>query len=324
MNRQERLLMRSRISAIISVILGMSGLCLFLYPTAADWQSQILHAQELESEQHQSEGSKAYNEAMLNEARAYNEALNTNGGIISAGERLPQSETEKNQITAYEKLFNESNNSFARIKIPSIDVDLPVYKGVSEKVLERGVGHLPGTSLPVGGAGTHSVLSAHRGLASSTLFTNLDKVKLNERFTVETAGEVLSYRVVEIKVVKPEETEFIRPQEGRDLLTLVTCTPLGINSDRILVISERVYPTPTEDIESALQEPEIDFPWWMFILGAGIVASVYIIWTSGPKKKKDDPENAGTIAEETPVNDETTSVFIDQNNKIDKSSTDGG
>lgn len=297
-------MLRTKFQAVLSALLVMAGLCLFLYPTAADWQAQLIHYENLKDREQvysqQSEGAAIENAKMLEDARAYNDTLVQGSSVVGAGERIPSGEElAKKNAEAYNKTLGGKDAIIARLKIPSIGVDLPVYKGVTENVLERGVGHLPGTALPVGGKGTHSVLSAHRGLASSELFTNLDKVKVNERFTVEVAGEILSYQVVEIKVVKPEQTEFIKPQEGRDLLTLVTCTPLGINSDRILVISERVWPTPVEDVEAAKAGPTVDFPWWMIILGGGILASIWLVWSSGPKKKSNasDAADANTDLE---------------------------
>src|SRR5690606_28125561 len=159
----------------------------------------------------------------------------------------------------------------ARIKIPAIDADLPIFHGTSDSVLQQGIGHLEGSSLPVGGVGTHSVLTGHRGLATSTLFTHLDLMEGGDTFTIETLGEVLSYRVATIKVVQPDETESLYPQAGKDLVTLITCTPLGINSERILVTGERVLPTPHADAVSAAQPPAAPFPWWAVQLGGGVV-----------------------------------------------------
>lgn len=150
-----------------------------------------------------------------------------------------------------------------RVRIPSIDVDLPIYHGTSETVLSRGVGHLQGTSLPVGGVDTHTVLTAHRGLAQSRLFTDLDQLEKGHTFTVEIFGEVLTYRVYKKEVVQPEENQSLRAVAEKDIATLVTCTPLGINSHRILVTGERVTPTPVKDVEQSQDESQLPrFPWW--------------------------------------------------------------
>lgn len=169
----------------------------------------------------------------------------------------------------------------ARVKIPAIDVDLPIYHGTSDAVLLEGVGHLEGSSLPIGGPDTHAVLTAHRGLADAAMFTNLDRVKVGDTFTIEVFGEVLTYRVRETKVVAPEDADALRAVPGEDLVTLVTCTPLGINTHRILVTGERITPTPIEDIAAAGQAPDVPgFPWWAVgVLAAILVAEGYVWWS---------------------------------------------
>ena len=159
-----------------------------------------------------------------------------------------------------------------RIQIPSINVDLPIYHGAADKTLLEGIGHLEGTALPVGGAGTHAVLTGHRGLASATMFTNLNRVKVGDEFTVSSFGEVLTYRVFRTQVVDPDQTRSLAPVAGKDLVTLVTCTPLGINSQRIFVTGIRVTPTSEQAQRSATSKPDIPgFPWWAPVLLAVIV-----------------------------------------------------
>ncbi len=162
----------------------------------------------------------------------------------------------------------------------------------TDDVLERGTGHLEGTALPVGGASTHAVLTGHRGLATAELFTHLDRVAVGDTFTIEVFGEVLSYRVSVTRVVAPEDTETLYPQTGRDLVTLVTCTPLGINSHRILVTGERILPTPVDDVAAAGARPDIPgFPWWAVILGAVVLALAAYVWAAG-RQSADGPATA--------------------------------
>ena len=138
------------------------------------------------------------------------------------------------------------------------------------------------TSLPVGGESPHSVITAHRGLAEATMFTNLDKMHAGDTFTIEVMGEVLVYVVRQTQVVAPEEQEALYPQEGRDLVTLVTCTPLGINTHRILVTAERVIPTPQEEIDKALQDSGLPhFPWWAVSSGGAVVSVTLCLWRAG-------------------------------------------
>ena len=165
-----------------------------------------------------------------------------------------------------------------RIRIPSIDVDLPIYHGTSEETLLKGAGHLEGTSLPVGGDSTRTVITAHRGLPEATLFNNLDQVKEGDTFTLEVFGEVLTYRVFSTQVVEPQDSQAVLVEPGRDLATLITCTPLGVNSHRILVTGERIIPTPAADVDSAGQASELPrFPWWLPIsIAVLLLIAVYL------------------------------------------------
>ena len=163
----------------------------------------------------------------------------------------------------YNTLLVGASGVMARLRIPSIHVDLPIYHGTSDNTLLKGVDHLEGTSLPVGGSDTHAVLTGHRGLAFATMFTNLDKVKNGDTFTIEVMNQVLTYKIFDVRVVNPQDTDSLVAQAGKDLVTLVTCTPLGINSQRILVTGERISPTPQQDIASANKSSGLPgFPWW--------------------------------------------------------------
>src|SRR5699024_9760395 len=162
---------------------------------------------------------------------------------------------------------------------------LPIYHGTSDEVLAKGVGHLEGSSLPVGGTSQHSVLTAHRGLPSAELFNNLHKLTVGDTFTVEAFGEVLTYRATRTATILPDETQSLLPQQGEDLMTLVTCTPLGINSHRYLVTGERVSPTPIGDVQRAGSSPQIPgFPWWALALAAAIGGYAGVVIRSGKPK----------------------------------------
>lgn len=139
-----------------------------------------------------------------------------------------------------------STDAMGRLIIPSVKIDLPIYHGTQENTLQRGVGHLFGSDLPVGGEGTHSVLTGHTGLPNATLFDNLKDVKENDSFFIQVAGHKLKYQVDQIKVVLPDEVESLRSEPGKDLITLVTCTPYGINTHRLLVRGHQVAITEEE------------------------------------------------------------------------------
>lgn len=273
--------------ALLVAVVALAGVTIALYPTVASWSSQYNQSQLIET----------YTQAMREEtdppaaeeialAHRYNAALSS-GALLEAHERLPAGAgTFADSSLAYEQVLDfGADGLMARLKIPGIDVDMPVYHGTSDETLLRGVGHLEGTSMPVGGAGTHSVLTAHRGLAAATMFTNLNRVTIGDTFTIEVFGEVLTYQVFETKVVEPHQSESLRAQEGADLVTLVTCTPLGINSHRILVTAERVLPTPTRDLETAGEISQLPhFPWWTIVLALAFVTAVVYVWRMGYRR----------------------------------------
>ncbi|WP_433676524.1 class C sortase [Microbacterium gorillae] len=262
------------------LILGGSGL--FLYPSTAQWFTSYNQSQVIGNVAELVEDSNPSAAEQLRQAAAYNAAL-TAGVQVKANSNVPVGNgTLTDGSFDYPSILSmNAQGLMARVKIPAIDVDLPIYHGTSDAVLLEGVGHLEGSSLPIGGPDTHAVLTAHRGLADAAMFTNLDRVKVGDTFTIEVFGEVLTYRVRETKVVAPEDTDALRAVPGEDLVTLVTCTPLGINTHRILVTGERITPTPIEDIAAAGQAPDIPgFPWWAVgVLAAILVAAGYVWWS---------------------------------------------
>jgi len=279
--------------AIIAACLAWLGMLLFLYPTVAGWVSQYNQSLLIEGYSVAvADGLDPTASEQLALARRYNEAL-TSGALLQAGERLPTGAgSSSDDSFDYRAILRGGRTDvMARLRIAAIGVDLPVYHGTSDDTLERGAGHLEGTSLPVGGAGTHAVLTAHRGLANATMFTHLDRVRVGDEFVVEVLGEALTYRVREVVVVDPDETEALRHVPGEDLVTLVTCTPLGINTQRILVTGERILPTPVRDLEAAGEVPDIPgFPWWAVFLAAGTAAAGVYIWRSGYPIRGRSPE----------------------------------
>ena len=268
---------------LLLALVGLVGAALLIYPSAAAWFSQVEQSSRIDdlTEEITDLGAQTLHER-LQAARAYNDHL-TGGAAVAANERLPLAvDPDPDAGLDYDAMLPGVEGLMARMKIPAIDVDLPIYHGTDESVLEVGVGHLKGTALPVGGESTHSVLTGHRGLATAELFTHLDRVEIDDTFTIEVFDEVLTYRVVDTRVVEPDETESLIPQVDRDLVTLVTCTPLGINSHRILVTGERIVPTPREDVENAGKHPEVPrFPWWIAISGGVVVVLTAYVWYSG-------------------------------------------
>jgi sortase A len=265
-------------------VVGLLGVLVLLYPATADWFNDINHARQIRNYATDvSVMGDADRAQTLARAHQYNAALGGRASVearqripVADGARLPSGYDYPAILRA------DAYGLMGRIVIPTIAVDLPIYHGTSDEVLARGVGHLEGSSLPVGGAGTHAVLAGHRGLATSTLFSNLDKVKLDDTFTMFVFGEVLTYRVSDIKVVDPDQAKSLNPVPGADLVTLVTCTPIGINSQRILVTGERVTPTPAKDVAAATAVPAgPGFPWWAAGTGGAVVGLALYVWASG-------------------------------------------
>ncbi len=281
----------------------MIGAVVTMLPTIANWYSEIGQAKELNilNSEVRDLGAETLKKQIA-DAQLYNTTL-TGGALLAAGERIPLSEAtiDRAQHLQYDDLLRaDSRGLMGRIKIPSINVDLPIFHGTSDEVLKQGAGHLEGTALPVGGAGTRSVISADRGLASAVLFTHLDQVKVGDTFTIEVFGEVLTYKVISTEVVEPNDSKALYPVPDEDLVTLVTCTPLGINSHRILVTGTRVEPTPKQDLANAGKPPTIPgFPWWMLILGGLVVLLGIYIWISGRRPQ------AAYLKEEKAVGHET-------------------
>ena len=218
---------------LILVLILLVGLSLLLYPTVSDYWNSFHQTRAIASyaEDVSLLDSDAYDK-LWEDARRYNESLRSRSNSYLLSEE---------QQAEYESLLNVSGlGVMGYIEIPSIDCSLPIYHGTNESVLQIAVGHLEWSSLPVGGESTHCVLSGHRGLPSAKLFTNLDKLVVGDLFMLRILDEVLTYEVDQILIVEPQETAPLLIEEGKDYCTLVTCTPYGINTHRLLVRGHRV------------------------------------------------------------------------------------
>lgn len=264
-------------------VIVLAGVGAALFPSTAQWltsynQSKITRNY---SQQIADSGPKAGRQLAI--AKRCNDAVNS-GVDYLAGASFPiGTGISSHEQLEYENILTADDQGLmARIKFPAAQVDLPIYHGTSDETLMEGAGHLEGTHLPIGGENSHSVITAHRGLATATMFNHLDQAAEGDRFTIEVFGEVLTYEVREITVIAPEETDSLRVQPGRDLVTLITCTPIGINSHRIIVTGERVTPTPTTEI-AATGEPSDTpgFPWWALGAGAAIALAAGFVWRTG-------------------------------------------
>ncbi|OKL46696.1 hypothetical protein BM477_07005 [Boudabousia marimammalium] len=266
---------------MISAILAVVGFAVLLYPTAASWTHQYHQASIIDTFHEEVKHAEPSGVEQFRQARRYNDAL-TSGARLAPNANIPLSDVKETEsalgLWDYEDILNLYNTGImGRVLVPKADVDVPIYHGTSENTLLKGAGHLQGTSLPVGGAGTRAVITAHRGLAEATMFTHLDKIEVGDDFSLNIFEEVLAYRVIEVQVVEPEDSEAIKPVEGKDLVTLVTCTPLGINTQRILVTGERIYPTPAKD-EAAAKGPSNlpHFPWFAIVYAVVFISGMTI------------------------------------------------
>lgn len=240
----------SRLMRLLALVILLAGLGVLLYPLASNFlyeqnQQQLAEYYQKLAAQLPSEEKKEELEAV----QAYNADLISGGVLLTdpfdAGQLDPS-------VHPYINLLNlQGDGAMGVIEIPAIDLDLVIYHGTTEEVLQKGVGHLRGTSLPVGGVGTHAVLSAHTGLPDKELFTDLDQLVEGDVFYLHVLGETLAYQVDQIHVVEPSNTEDLKINAQEDYVTLVTCTPYGINSHRLLVRGNRI---PYEEARAILQQ----------------------------------------------------------------------
>jgi sortase A len=244
--------MKKKTTTIVICIIFLAGLSLLLYPFVSNqWnnyrQKQLISSYEDVIADKEASNSIDY-EAEMEKAKAYNDALLPS--ILPDSFAVAEATDEENQ--AYMSCLNIADDDImGTVDIPKINIELPIYHTTDKDVLEKAAGHLEGSSLPVGGENTHSVISAHRGLPSASLFTDLDKLEEGDHFLIHVLDQTLCYEVDKISVVEPEATENLAVEEGEDLVTLLTCTPYGVNSERLLVRGHRV-----EYVEDEVAEEE--------------------------------------------------------------------
>ena len=241
--------MKKKASTIIFVMIFLAGLSLLLYPFVAnEWnnyrQKRLISTYESQVSELEAEGAIDY-EAEWKRAEAYNKALLPS--ILPDSFAIASAADEPDK--EYMSCLNITDDGMMGIvEIPKINIKLPIYHTTDEDVLAKAAGHLEGSSLPIGGKNSHAVISAHRGLPSAALFTDLDKLKEGDHFLIHVLDDTLCYEVDQISVVEPEETASLAVEDGEDLVTLLTCTPYGVNSHRLLVRGHRV-PYDSEEIQ---------------------------------------------------------------------------
>ena len=272
------------ISTIILTVILLAGVGIFLYPSVSDWWNSMHATRAISGYVTAVEDmSGQEKEDMLQAARIYNDSL-SNGVNFTLTEE---------QLEEYNSLLNIGGTGImGYVQISAIGVNLPVYHSVDEGVLQIAVGHIPGSSLPVGGERVHSILSGHRGLPSAKLFSDLDQMQEGDVFTVTVLDETITYMVDQIRIVLPEETDELAIQPGKDYCTLVTCTPYGINTHRMLVRGRRieniagdvVIVAEAVRIPNYIVIPAVGIPMLFLVLAAMLL--YYRI--KGPGKSKDE------------------------------------
>lgn len=270
--------MKKHLSTILLVLVFIVGLSVLLYPTIADYvnsksQSRAI-AQYIETMSHLDPDKYAEE---LAEAQAYNASLLSNNTRFSPSEE---------EAEAYHHYLGADNSAIGYLEIPVIKVSLPMYLGAEASVLQVGIGCMPGSSLPVGGPGTHAVLTGHRGLPSSRLLTDLDQVAVGDIFTMVVLNEVMTYQVDQIRIVLPHEMEALEIVEGEDYCTLVTCTPYGINTHRLLVRGHQVDASQKRNIYIANEAYRVDPLIVMPIVALPIIFVLLIYVMVVPPKKE--------------------------------------
>lgn len=261
--------MKKHLPTIILIVVFLTGLSLLLYPTVSDWWNSF----------HQSRAIASYTEQVSDLSqeerdKLWQVALDYNQQLSKFGNRYELSGEEEQE---YEETLSIGDTGImGYVDIPKINIKLPIYHGTNEATLQVAVGHIPGTSLPVGGESTHCVISGHRGLPSAKLFTDIDQLVEGDTFMLQTLDHTLTYEVDQIRTVLPTELEDLNIVQGEDYCTLVTCTPYGINTHRLLVRGHRVENAKTQ-VDVTADALRID-PLFVAPVIAGVVLLVLLAW----------------------------------------------
>lgn len=269
---------RNVISTAILVVLLLVGLSVMLYPTVSDWWNSRVQTRAIatynQSVEQMDTGDK---ERLLMEAHSYNATLS----------HLTAPFTNWEDAGNYGKILDISGTGImGYISIPKIQVELPIYHGTSAEVLNVAVGHLQGSSFPVGGENTHAVISAHRGLPSAKLFSDLDQLVEGDTFTVTILDEVLTYEVEKIFIVKPDELDKLAIIPGGDYVTLMTCTPYGVNSHRLLVRAHRVDTVYPHNVKVAADAVQLDSMSVVPFIAAPLFVGLLLFWIVSSRRQK--------------------------------------
>lgn len=266
---------------------AMVGLGALLFPSAANWFAVVNHNADISGYVQQLEHIPTVEQReALAIAQQYNEHLPP--GMLQDPYESSGAVREQQEGSAYHEYLHvlptSENGVIGQLTYPQLGLSVPMFTGISDDILSRGAGHIYGSSLPVGGPSTHAVLTAHSGLMHTKLFSDLPDAQLGDTFQINILGETHTYRVDQLETVLPEQTENLRIVPGEDYVTLITCTPIGVNSHRLLVRGERV-PTPASASEQVLAGDGVaaGFPWWAAGFLAGSAAVAFLLFR--PRRK---------------------------------------
>lgn len=255
------------------IFVFLIGFCIMIYPFVSQWYYRVDSGKRIENfEKEAGKLSKEEIEERIKLAKAYNSTLDPSK--LSD----PYSAEEKNRGVAEYARMLQVGELIGHVEIPKIDENLPIYAGTSEDILQKGAGHLEGSSLPVGGEGTHSVITAHRGLPTASLFTKLDKLQKGDVFFIHNIQTVLAYEVDQILVVEPSDFSPILVESGKDYVTLLTCTPYMVNSHRLLVRGHRIEYTPLDKAKNVSKRRSFFRKYFYWLLMIFIIALIIFLY----------------------------------------------
>ena len=293
---------RAKASPVLAMVLVVLGILVMLYPVASTlWNNHLATQAAQDYAELEQNIPQDVKNTQWEKAHDYN-TNRTTGPILDPW--LARFDKNNPEYREYLDQLN-ANDAMARLIFPKVKVDLPVYHGTDSKTLQRGLGHLFGSDLPVGGKDTHSVITGHTGLSNSTMFDNLNKAEEGDAFFVQVSGEKLKYVVDQVKVVLPTETEGLRPVAGKDYITLITCTPYGVNTHRLLVRGHRV-PLDESDEDVFDNYHGSGWQWWMYALVAAAAAVLLTLvwWLRKQRGDGESLEKVNEITDEGIVEDE--------------------
>ncbi|WP_294730634.1 class C sortase [uncultured Faecalibaculum sp.] len=268
-------------STILLVLVFAAGLSLLLYPTVADWWNNLNSSYAVSD--YQNNVAKLSDEEY---ARIFEESEIYNNDLLKEPNRFNPTDSMHERYQSLLAVGEENSRMMGILKIPSIRVNLPIYHGTEESVLKSAVGHIEGSSLPIGGESTHTIISGHRGLPSAKLLTDLDKLEEGDYFTITVLDDTCTYMVDQIKIVEPEDFTYLQIEPGEDLATLVTCTPYGINTHRLLVRGHRVDNLPDDFINTRNEAMLIDNKLVALFIAVPVLIALFVwVMVRGRKKK---------------------------------------